>query len=133
MECSPSPTSSTTATRREMSRPTRSASKAPSSGVLRATLCMSICGRAIWRHRRAIWRHRMADDHHHAPPTTPVEDRLNALEALLVEQGMLDAAAVDVVIEYYEHQIGPMNGAKVVARAWADPGYRRRLLADGTA
>ena len=66
-------------------------------------------------------------------PTTPVEDRVEALEALLIEKGVLDAAAMDEVIEYYEHQVGPMNGAKVVARAWVDPSYRERLLADGTA
>jgi nitrile hydratase len=58
---------------------------------------------------------------------------VNALEGLLVEKGILDEAAVDAVVEYYEHQVGPMNGAKVVARAWSDPDYRTRLLEDATA
>ena len=75
----------------------------------------------------------MGEDHHHRLPTTPVEDRVEVLEALLIDKGVLDAAAMDEVIEYYEHQVGPMNGAKVVARAWVDPSYRDRLLADGTA
>lgn len=75
----------------------------------------------------------MGDGHHHPLPITPVEDRVNALEALLIEKGILDLAVMDEVIEYYEHHVGPMNGAKVVARAWVDPDYRSRLLADGTA
>ena len=74
----------------------------------------------------------MSDDHHHPRPTTPVEDRVNVLEALLIDKGILDPGAMDSVMDYFEHQIGPMNGAKVVARAWVDPEYRARLLADGT-
>ena len=58
--------------------------------------------------------------------------RVEALEALLVEKGIVDPRAVDEVIEHYESNVGPLNGAKVVARAWTDPAYRRRLLADGT-
>jgi len=75
----------------------------------------------------------MSEDHHHTLPTTPVEDRVDVLEALLIEKGILDPAAMDRVIEYYEHKVGPMNGAQVVAHAWVDPTYRARLLADGTA
>ena len=72
----------------------------------------------------------MSDDHqHHALPRTPVEERVDALEALMVEQGLLDAATIDAVVEYYEHAVGPMNGSRVVARAWVDPDYRARLLA----
>lgn len=59
--------------------------------------------------------------------------RIKAIETLLVEKGILDPAALDEVIELYQHRIGPRNGAKVVARAWVDPAYRRRLLADGSA
>ena len=70
---------------------------------------------------------------HHPLPTSAIEERVNALEGLLVEKGILDEAAVDAVVEYYEHQVGPMNGAKVVARAWSDPDYRTRLLEDATA
>ena len=75
----------------------------------------------------------MGEIHHHPMPTTSVEDRVAALEALLVEKGILDAEAIDAVVEHYEHVVGPMNGAKVVARAWVDDAYRDRLLADGTA
>jgi len=59
--------------------------------------------------------------------------RIEALESLLVEKGLVDPELVDDVIEHYETHVGPLNGAKVVARAWTDPSYRRRLLADGTA
>lgn len=59
--------------------------------------------------------------------------RVEALEALLVEKGLVDPAVVDEIIRHYEEDVGPMNGARVVARAWVDPAYRARLLADGTA
>jgi nitrile hydratase subunit alpha len=59
--------------------------------------------------------------------------RTEALERLLVERGLIDPAVVDGIITTYETNIGPLNGAKVVAKAWSDPGYRRRLLDDGTA
>jgi nitrile hydratase subunit alpha len=58
--------------------------------------------------------------------------RARALEALLVEKGLVSTDAVDAVIELYERDVGPRNGARVVARAWTDPAYRGRLLADGT-
>jgi nitrile hydratase len=58
--------------------------------------------------------------------------RVEALEALLVEKGLVDTSVVDQVIEHYETSVGPLNGAKVVARAWVDPQYRARLLDDGT-
>jgi nitrile hydratase len=56
-----------------------------------------------------------------------------ALESLLVEKGLVDPAALDALIDTYEHKIGPRNGARVVARAWVDPDYKVRLLSDGTA
>ncbi|HTF33134.1 MAG TPA: nitrile hydratase subunit alpha [Myxococcota bacterium] len=59
--------------------------------------------------------------------------RVEALEALLREKGFLDSGQVDAIVRHYEEDVGPLNGAKVVARAWTDPAYRRRLLADGTA
>lgn len=59
--------------------------------------------------------------------------RVKALESLLIEKGLLSADVVDTVVRAYEQDIGPLNGAKVVARAWSDPDYRQRLLADGTA
>jgi nitrile hydratase len=59
--------------------------------------------------------------------------RVEALESLLVEKGLVDPDLVDDVIEHYETSVGPLNGAKVVARAWTEPAFRERLLADGTA
>ena len=75
----------------------------------------------------------MSDDHgHHPQPLSDVERRAHALEDLLTEKGIVSADFIDQVVEAYAHDVGPMNGAKVVARAWADPGYAERLLADGT-
>ena len=59
--------------------------------------------------------------------------RVEALASLLTERGLIDEATVENFIKTYEQSVGPMNGAKVVAKAWADPEYRARLLADGTA
>lgn len=59
--------------------------------------------------------------------------RVEALTSLLTERGLVDPATVENFIKTYEQSVGPMNGAKVVARAWTDPEYRTRLLADGTA
>ena len=69
---------------------------------------------------------------HHPRPESEAELRTRALEALLVEQGLISTDAVDAVVEMYENDVGPQNGAKVVARAWVDPDYRHRLLEDGT-
>jgi nitrile hydratase len=63
----------------------------------------------------------------------PIALRTQALEQLLVERGLIDPAVMDNFIKMYETDIGPLNGAKVVAKAWTDPDYRSRLLADGTA
>jgi nitrile hydratase len=70
---------------------------------------------------------------HHEEPELHVARRVRALESLLVEKGLASSDAVDKVISAYEQDIGPQNGAKVVARAWVDPQFRARLLADGTA
>lgn len=59
--------------------------------------------------------------------------RVKAVESLLIDKGLLDAAALDKLVDAYEHKIGPHNGARVVARAWSDPAYKQRLLNDGTA
>ena len=61
-----------------------------------------------------------------------IATRVEALEALLVDKGIVDSAVIDEVVEHYETKVGPLNGAKVIARAWSDPEYRNRLLADGT-
>jgi nitrile hydratase subunit alpha len=71
-------------------------------------------------------------DHHHEPADANAL-RAEALEALLVEKGLVQPEAIDAIIHRYEEEIGPMNGAKVVARAWVDPGYRRRLIEDAPA
>jgi nitrile hydratase len=73
------------------------------------------------------------DHGHHPAPLAPIEARVAAIESVLVEQGLLDEALLDRIIEDFEHNLGPMNGAKVVARAWTDPDYRQRLLTDATA
>jgi len=78
-----------------------------------------------------------AEHHHHdhdgrAPPSN-MALRVKALESLLVEKGLVDPAALDAIIETYAHDVGPRNGARVVARAWRDPAYKARLLADATA
>ncbi|WP_224392315.1 nitrile hydratase subunit alpha [Pseudonocardia sp. ICBG1293] len=63
----------------------------------------------------------------------PVDARVRALESILVEKGYVDPAALDEIIETYQHRVGPRNGAHVVARAWTDPGYAARLAEDATA
>jgi nitrile hydratase len=65
--------------------------------------------------------------------TLPVALRTEALEQLLTERGLIDPTVINGIIAKYETNVGPLNGAKVVARAWTDPEYRRRLLEDGTA
>ncbi len=81
-------------------------------------------------------RHRHDDEHHrdaeHGSPLTDTQLRVRALESLLVDKGLVDPAALDALIDTYETKIGPRNGAQVVARAWADPEYKKRLLADAT-
>jgi nitrile hydratase subunit alpha len=59
--------------------------------------------------------------------------RAEALEQLLTERGLIDPKAINEIVTTYETNVGPLNGAKVVARAWTDPQYRQRLLEDGTA
>jgi nitrile hydratase len=75
-----------------------------------------------------------AEDEHdeHRMPSDPAL-RVMALESLLIEKGLVDPQALDALVEAYEHRIGPHNGAKVVARAWKDPSYKERLLADASA
>jgi len=82
----------------------------------------------------------MHDDHHHHDhhhdhdhsELSPMDARVRALETILVEKGYVDPAALDVLIETYETKVGPHNGARVVAKAWADPAYHARLLKDAT-
>jgi nitrile hydratase len=78
--------------------------------------------------------HDPSHDHgrHSDVPSDPAL-RAKSLESLLVEKGLVDPAALDAVVEYYERKVGPRNGARVVARAWSDPAYRARLLTDASA
>lgn len=73
------------------------------------------------------------DDDHDGSDLSPLALRVKALESLLVEKGYVDPAALDVLIETYETKIGPRNGARVVAKAWADPGFADWLVRDATA
>ena len=76
--------------------------------------------------------HHGHDQDHEGSDLSPVEARVKALESLLVEKGYVQTAALDALVEMYETKVGPHLGARVVARAWTDPGYRARLLADAT-
>jgi len=72
-------------------------------------------------------------DHPHNAPLSDVQLRVRALESLLTERGLVDPAALDELIDTYEIKVGPRNGARVVAKAWTDPGFKHRLLTDTTA
>lgn len=73
-----------------------------------------------------------AQDHNHDRQAVPSDPtlRVKALESLLVEKGLVDRAALDLLVDRFEHKVGPRNGARVVARAWTDPLYKTRLLKD---
>ncbi len=76
-----------------------------------------------------------ADDRHghdHGSELSDMQLRVRALETILTEKGYIDPAALDAIVEACETQIGPHNGARVVARAWVDPDFKRRLLEDAT-
>src|SRR5436309_14293950 len=71
-----------------------------------------------------------SQDHQHQLVPSDISLRVKSLESLLVEKGLGDPAALDARVDTYENKVGPRNGAKVVARAWTDPAYKKRLLAD---
>jgi len=71
-------------------------------------------------------------DHDHDDADAAFSLRTEALEALMTERGLVPPGAIEAIVRHYEQDVGPMNGARVVARAWADPAYRTRLLADAT-
>ncbi len=77
----------------------------------------------------------MSDNHphHHDAPISEIEARVKRLEQLLIDKGLVDPEAMDELVDTYENRVGPRNGARVVARAWTDPEYKGRLLADATA
>jgi nitrile hydratase len=70
-------------------------------------------------------------DHHEAPQKPWQAVRTEAVESLLHELGVIDSKRVDEIVRYYEEKVGPKTGAAVVAKAWTDPGFKTRLLADG--
>ena len=70
--------------------------------------------------------------HPHNAPLSDIQLRVRALESLLLEKGLVDPAALDELVDTYETRVGPRNGAQVVARAWTDPDFKRRLLEDAT-
>tara|TARA_B100000965_G_scaffold46685_1_gene34249 strand:+ start:447 stop:677 length:231 start_codon:yes stop_codon:yes gene_type:complete len=67
-------------------------------------------------------------DHDHTEPPSDVALRVKSLESLLIDKGLVDAAAIDALVDRYAHRVGPQNGKKVVARAWTDPEFKQRLL-----
>jgi nitrile hydratase len=75
----------------------------------------------------------MGHDHDHQAIPSDIALRVKALESLLVEKHLVDRAALDAIVDTYETKIGPRNGARVVARAWVDPAYKKRLVTDATA
>jgi nitrile hydratase len=74
-----------------------------------------------------------AEAHDHQDLPSDVALRVKSLESLLVDKGLVDRAALDALVDMYEHKVGPRNGARVVARAWLDPAYKERLLNNGAA
>lgn len=72
-------------------------------------------------------------EHQHQAVPSDISLRVKSLESLLVEKGLVDPTALDALVDTYEHKVGPRNGAKVVARAWTDPAYKKRLFADASA
>src|ERR1700674_809951 len=76
--------------------------------------------------------HAAEADHDHQALPSDMTLRVRSLESLLVEKGLVDRAALDALVDTFEHKIGPRNGARVVAKAWSDPAYKQRLLTDAT-
>jgi nitrile hydratase subunit alpha len=99
------------------------------------TAGLAVAGVAVTPELTHAQEHDHGDHHEHDHQAVPSDPalRVKALESLLVAKGLVDPAAVDALIDTYEHKIGPRNGAQVVARAWADSDYKRRLLTDASA
>ena len=75
--------------------------------------------------------HENEHGNHHAPPSE-IEERVKQLESLLIDKKLVDPQSLDLLVDTYQNRVGPRNGAAVVARAWTDPDYRKRLLEDAT-
>ncbi|MSO19348.1 MAG: nitrile hydratase subunit alpha [Acidobacteria bacterium] len=78
----------------------------------------------------ALPNHAHGQEHDHQDVPSDLTLRVKSLESLLVEKGLVDRAALDVLVDTYENKIGPRNGARIVAKAWSDPAFKQRLLAD---
>jgi nitrile hydratase len=94
------------------------------------TVALTAAGAAVTPDLGRAQEHGL-DHGHQAVPSDPTL-RVKALESLLVAKGIVDPAALDALVDTYEHKVGPRNGARVVARAWVDQAYKQRLLAHST-
>ena len=97
------------------------------------TAAVTAAGAAVTPDLSHTHDHDHGHDHDHQVVPSDLTLRVKALESLLTEKGLVDRAALDALIDTYEHKIGPRNGARVVARAWADPAYKQRLLTNADA
>jgi nitrile hydratase len=97
------------------------------------TAAVTAAGAAVTPDLSHAHDHDHGHDHDHQVVPSDLTLRVKALESLLTEKGLVDRAALDALIDTYEHKIGPRNGARVVARAWADPAYKQRLLTNADA
>ena len=82
--------------------------------------------------KNIVYDHHHSNDHAHSHLPSDPELRVKAVETLLLNKGLIDSKTLDELIDTYEHRIGPKNGANVVAKAWVDPEYKKRLLIDAT-
>src|ERR1700724_4540318 len=112
-----------------MMRSIRSAMR--SAVFLMAPPC-TIMGPAKRREGKHAMTHDHDDHHEHGSELSEMQLRVRALETVLAEKGYIDPAALDVIIEAYETKVGPHNGARVVAKAWSDPAFKRALIADAS-
>jgi nitrile hydratase len=97
------------------------------------TAAVTAAGAAVTPDLSHAHDHDHGHEHDHQLVPSDLTLRVKALESLLTEKGLVDRAALDALIDTYEHKIGPRNGVRVVARAWADPAYKQRLLANSDA
>jgi nitrile hydratase len=92
------------------------------------TAGLAAAGAAMTSDLAGAQEHDHGQDHDHQTVPSDPALRVKALESLMVAKGLVDPAALDALIDAYEHKVGPRNGARVVARAWVDPAYKQRLL-----
>jgi len=102
-------------------------------GKAAASAAVVTTGPVMKTHASHLDNHGHEHDHEYQAVPSDLNLRVKALESLLVEKGLVDPAALDAIVDACETKIGPRNGARVVARAWVDPAYKKRLLSDATA